>query len=247
MNLIKLLIWWFLKRAGINRGDINLNSRRGALHRSWGHVFSNHLDGDYVEFGVYKGDSLIDSIETYLGFRKWLSSQLISIEPWRVNVAEQSPLNKKMTFHGLDTFSGMPENSEDNFIYGKGTFVGDKKSVETKVRIHLSDSVEIELYEGLFLETKVALQNKLLGKKAAIINIDCDIKESTSDSLQIIENYLQVGSIVLFDDYNAFCANNQLGQRRALSDFNKHTRFVFEKFFTYHFSGQAFLIVDIKS
>ena len=245
MNLIKKIIRRLLKRSGIIRGDVNLNSRRGALHRCWGHVFSNHLDGDYVEFGVYKGDSLADSIETYLEFRKWFRSQLTNSEPWRVKVAEKSPLNKEITFHGLDTFAGMPENSEDNFIYGKGTFVGEKKAVEAKLN-SLSDSVQVELYAGLFIDTKEALHKKLLGKKAAIVNIDCDIKESTVDSLQIVEDYLQVGSIVLFDDYNAFCANNQLGQRRAFLDFDQKTRFVFEKFFTYHYSGQAFLIVDIK-
>ena len=36
------------------RGDINLNDRNGMLHRVWGYVFSNHLFGDYIEFGVYK-------------------------------------------------------------------------------------------------------------------------------------------------------------------------------------------------
>ena len=32
------------------------------LHKCWGHIFSNHLLGDYVEFGVYKGDTLIQSV-----------------------------------------------------------------------------------------------------------------------------------------------------------------------------------------
>ena len=51
-------------------GVIHKNDRASALHRAWGHVFTNHLTGDYVEFGVYKGDSLVESHKQYLLFKE---------------------------------------------------------------------------------------------------------------------------------------------------------------------------------
>ena len=30
-----------------------------------GGIFSNHIEGDYVEFGVYKGESAVSAIESY--------------------------------------------------------------------------------------------------------------------------------------------------------------------------------------
>ena len=40
-----------------------------------GPLFSNHLHGDYVEFGVYKGDTLIQSVYQYQQFKAWLENQ----------------------------------------------------------------------------------------------------------------------------------------------------------------------------
>jgi len=79
--------------------------------------------------------------------------------------------------------------------------------------------------------------------KAAIINIDCDIYESTCDVLNISAPWIQVGSVLLFDDYNCYCADNHKGERKAFLEFQENTKFKFEKWFTYQYAGQAFLCV----
>jgi len=68
-------------------GSLDKNSQEGALYRAWGHAFSNHLIGDYVEFGVYKVDSFVESYKQYFIFNKWLISQTKSTENWRRKVA----------------------------------------------------------------------------------------------------------------------------------------------------------------
>ena len=90
------------------------------------------------------------------------------------------------------------------------------------------------------------MKKSLKGKKIAILNIDCDLKSSTIDALEIIKNFLQIGTIILFDDYNQFNANNEKGQRKAFNDFEKNNQFQFEKLYTYGFAGQSFLIVGYK-
>ena len=57
---------------------------------------------------------------------------------------------------------------------------------------------------------------------------------------------MQIGSIILFDDYNGFNANNEEGQRKALAEFKMKTNWVIEPFFTYMYSGQSFIICGRK-
>lgn len=213
------------------------------LHRSWGHIFSNHIKGDYVEFGVYKGDSLSESIYQYRQFYNWLKSQKKSDEKWRQEVANKSKLNEKVFFHGLDTFDGMPENNEQNFIFKKDTFKSNYNEVKKKLE---NFDEEILLYKGLFLDKKQEFLNNMENRKISIANIDCDLYQSTMDAFNMIEIFLQIGSIVLSDDYNSFNADNNKGQRKALLEFKNQTSFIFEPFFNYMFTGQAFLIVQKK-
>lgn len=60
------------KRGFVLGGDLNKNDRAGALHRAWGHIFTNHIYGDYVEFGVYQGSSFVESYNQYKTFERWL-------------------------------------------------------------------------------------------------------------------------------------------------------------------------------
>ena len=151
------------------------------LHKCWGHIFSNHLHGDYVEFGVYKGDTLIQSVYQYQQFKAWLENQKDE-EKWRNKVALNSPLNKKIYFHGLDTFEGMPENNEEFFCIQKGNFEASFDEVNSRVN---SLSEKVYLYKGLFSETANQFKDNM-DRKISIANIDCDIYSSTIDSLKIL-------------------------------------------------------------
>tara|TARA_B110000438_G_scaffold292293_1_gene330433 strand:+ start:810 stop:1553 length:744 start_codon:yes stop_codon:yes gene_type:complete len=245
-TFIKKIIANFLEKKQFIRGEINLNNRKGSLHKAWGHVFSNHLEGDYIEFGVYEGESFKDSIKIYLEFKSWLKNQLKSGEAWRIKVSKQSVLNKPIIFHGLDTFEGMPKNAENNVIFDEGNFKASEEYVKTKLKPFIKSNINYFLYKGTFKKSKDLLESKLKNRKIAIANIDCDIQESTTDALNTLEDYLQIGSILLLDDYNAFNANENLGQRKAFNIFSQSSKFKFEKFFSYHYSGVAFLNIGKK-
>ena len=150
--MMKKILRNLLNKYKFVRGDINQNTRIGILHKCWGHVFSNHLFGDYVEFGVYQGDSFIESIKQFEQFKKWLEDQKSSSEKWRVDVALKSPLNEGVYFHGLDTFDGMPENNEKNFIYHEKSFLSSYEKVLD--RIHKIKFKNFYLYKGKFNDKK---------------------------------------------------------------------------------------------
>ena len=250
MNFLKKIVKNFLLKFNLNlnilREDIHRNDRHGTLHKSWGYIFSNHFRGDYVEFGVYKGDSFVSSILTYNKFYDWLKSQKNSDEEWRRTVAENSPLNIKPTFHCLDTFEGMPENNESFFQFQKGNFLGNLELVKKNINKANKHKLDIKYYKGLFSDTASQLNINLKGKRIAIVNIDCDLESSTIDALEAIKDYIYIGTVLMFDDYNCFNADMKKGQRKAFEDFKKNSSYIFEKLFSYHYLGQTFLIVDKK-
>ena len=110
----------------------------------------------------------------------------------------------------------------------------------------LTNGIEIKYYKGLFSDTALEFQKSMSGRNIVIANIDCDLEESTKDALNSIRNNINIGTILLFDDYNSFNADMNRGQRKAFAEFQNGSEFIFEKFFTYHFCGQAFLIVGVK-
>jgi O-methyltransferase len=233
-----------LDRLAVSRGAIHRNDRVGALHRAWGHIFTNHIKGDYVEFGIYQGASFIQSYLQYQSFHQWLAQQMHSEETWRREVAAEY-IQNKVTFRGLDTFEGIPDNDEGNATFATKTFLCSLSEVKSRLSSSSIPENSYVLYKGLFSKTKDMLTKDL--KKIAILNIDSDLYESARDALAISEPYLSVGSVLLMDDYNAFNADDLKGERRAFREFSSTSRFKFEKWFSYMYSGQAFLCVQERS
>jgi O-methyltransferase len=242
--MIKLTLFikeFFLKKKFVI-GDINKNDITGALHKAWGIIFSNHTQGDYVEFGVYNGNSFFKSIEQYEIFKKWFLNQNKSKEKWRVDLFNSTNfIKKEITFHALDSFEGMPKNNENNMTFKENNFKSDYSKFESDIRIFLNKKIQIKIYKGFFLNTSQDLKKNLKNKKIAIANIDCDLYKSTYDALQIIKSYIQIGTILLFDDYNCFNGNINMGQKKAFNKYLKNCNHKYEKIFTYSYVGQAFI------
>src|SRR5438067_888414 len=127
--------------------NVNRNDRKGALHRTWGYVFTNQIEGDYIEFGVYQGDSFVESYLSYLEFRQWVDGQLQSKEPWRVQLARELH-SKTASFHALDTFEGMPANDEGSFFFAEKSFRGNLEKVRAKCERKGLREPQARFYKG---------------------------------------------------------------------------------------------------
>ncbi len=223
---------------------LNRNDRTGALCRAWGHVFTNQLCGGYYEFGVYRGDTFRRAWEVYQVFDSWQQGQLDAPEPWRRKAAEPYA-NFRHGFYAFDTFSGMPMNDEGNTTFSEGVFA---TSVETFDRLNraakLPAAPRAQRFVGTFgeiLRTQRPVLEAL--QPAAIVNIDCDLYASAREALECIAPKLQQGSVVLFDDWNAFAARRDAGERRAAREFLAQQLWLaFEPWFAYEYTGQAFLV-----
>ena len=119
--------------------------------------------GHYMEFGVFEGKSI-----------NYLAS-----------------LNKKVTFHGFDSFEGLPEQwFMGHKVIEKGHFaVSELPKVVPNVVLH----------EGWFEDT-IPVWKKDHKEHISFINIDCDLYKSTQTILTLLNDQIVSGTLLRFDD-----------------------------------------------
>jgi O-methyltransferase len=120
---------------------------------------------NYLEFGVASGGS----------FFWWLQQH-------------QHPLS---TFHGFDTFSGLPE---DWGHFKKGDMNNGNEMIKT-------DDKRAHFYQGLFQQTLPGFLRTFGNDKKNVIHIDADLYSSTLFTLTSFAPYLKKGDIIFFDEF----------------------------------------------
>jgi Macrocin-O-methyltransferase (TylF) len=100
-------------------------------------------------------------------------------------------IKAKEQFHGFDSFEGLPEDWF-GMPLPKSSFSlnGGLPKVPANVTLH----------KGWFNETLPVWREKY-PDKVAFMHIDCDLYSSTVDILENLADRMQVGTIVLFDEY----------------------------------------------
>lgn len=178
--------------------------------------------GDYYEFGIYRG------------YTFWFAQKVMT---------ELGDLS--MRFIGVDSFSGLPELQEIDAYKGdfaKGQYSASFQYVRKMLNRGGVDWNRTILVPGYFKDTLTGdLKTKYDLRPAAVVLIDCDLYESTSEVLAFISDMLLDGSIVLFDDWNAFDQDDNHGERRAFREFlNVCPHWVASPLFEYGIFGQVF-------
>ena len=80
-------------------------------------------------------------------------------------------------------------------------------------------------------------------KRVALALIDCDLYESTSQVLEFLAPLVDQGTILMFDDWNAFEADDHKGQRRAFREFlATYSGLSAKPSFSYGHYGQVFTL-----
>jgi hypothetical protein len=189
-------------------------------------VRENHLSGAYFEFGVASGRSAISAI--------------------RANRRD----NPFMVFPFLlfDSFEGLPElqgKDAGSNQFHAGDFAFGVKQVIANLEGHgVYDENRVHLVPGWFDQTLPAFPASELGlNRAAIVHIDVDLYASCVTVLKFIEPFLQVGTVMLFDDWNAFNASRHKGERAATAEWlQSQPRWQLNEMARYGWHGQAFTV-----
>jgi len=180
--------------------------------------------GDYLEFGVYQGTSLLCMI----------------------GVAKDSNL-KNIRYFGFDSFEGLPAPTDlgEVALWSKEGFKADyefTREILTKANVDWNRTFLIKGFFSSTLNKNTIDENKLT--KASIIMIDCDMYSSAKEALNFCIPFIQDDAIVFFDDWN--CTDSNGGEKKAFSEFLKENpNFRAEEFGTYCSNAQVFRVYRI--
>lgn len=200
----------------------NRLSERGMIAQAFEFVKVNQVRGDYMEFGLWQG-------RTFLHAR-------------RMKKLHRVP---NMHLWGFDSFEGLPPVEKiPGEIWHGGQFAC---SLPQFRKILATNSVapdEYTLVEGYYDRSlNAALHERLKGRTAAIVYIDCDLYESTVPVLRFIEPYLTSGTVVCFDDFYCYAGRPDQGEQLALREFlAAHPELEFQRYLTYCPVGQSFIV-----
>lgn len=163
----------------------------------------NGVVGDYHEFGVFQGRSFIQAAKKFLK----------SLPP------EEA---EKMNFWAYDSFEGLPE-TEDKYTpahFSKGAFLAPQDLFLKNVTAAGIDRDKVQVVPGFYDKslTPELAKKAFARRKVAMTYIDCDIYESTVPVLKYLTAGLQVGSVIVVDDWVRYHAHPQHGMQRAFNE-----------------------------
>lgn len=195
----------------------DLQITNSIIYKAAAFMAADKIEGDYLEFGVYTGGSFISAYRSIEDAFKRATTP----NQWNTSndCIERTTLWGKMRFFGFDSFQGLPELSgidalSNDFVAGKFTCSEEKflRNIGTQgVPLNRVSTIAGWFSETLLLSTR----EKFAIRRAAIVNIDCDLYESAKLVLDFITPLLVTGSILIFDDWYNYRGDMNLGEQRA--------------------------------
>ena len=139
-----------------------------------------------------------------------------------------------LEYVGFDSFEGLPEIApiDEQPIWEKGKLAFAEQRFVKRVVANGMPRSKLRTVKG-FYDTSLTpeLRDNLLPKKAAVIYIDCDLYLSTVPVLEWIVDFLQMGTVIVFDDWYCFHGDPKRGEQRAWNEFrSRHPELLFTEF-----------------
>ena len=187
-----------------------------------------HLEGDYLEFGVFTGSSLTHSIRC--------SRKMEKIYPGICN----------SRFFGYDSFEGFGEldQNDEHPFYTDDNFVTSYTSVHKRVKA-AAGAYDFTLIKGFFSDT---LKDGAMAHgitKSRVIFIDSDTYSSSKEALTYALPTVQRGTYIILDDFFSYKGDRRKGVVRAFDEFVLDAEATVRKVMDYGMGGAVFVISDI--
>lgn len=183
----------------------------GCLQTGASFVAWNQVDGDYLEFGVYKGGSFIAAFHAMEKSRRSVGTAnrgSAEIAKW---------LTQRPRYFAFDSFAGLPGGeAQRQSDYHEGAYACSEDMFLANVRAAGVDMSRVVTVPGMYdrsLTPEVKAKHGL--RQAAMVMIDCDLYESTVPVLDFITDLVGQGTILVFHDWFRFKGSPQQGEQRA--------------------------------
>lgn len=188
------------------RSYVRPDPRASHFDLAFTEVASQGIAGDYLEFGVYRGSSFVTA------YRSAKRHELHGIR-----------------FFAFDSFEGLPDGEGD--VHTKGEYECQEavfKGIVSKAGV---PKETVETVAGFYDQTLNANTKSDRGlRKAAVVYVDCNLYVSTKLVLEFIEDLVDVGTILMFDDWHVFGRDNgDFGEVKAFSEWR--LKDCFEQFY----------------
>ena len=152
-----------------------------------------------------------------------------------------------MQFFAFDSFQGLPDTEISNDgIFKKGEYATSlsdfKNIIKSNTGFILADN---NIIKGFYSDSLTYdLQNKL--PKIGVVHIDVDLYSSTIEVLQFIKPLIDIGTVILFDDWYCFTPGQNKGENKAFNEFLENNKnFQVEHWKNYSTFGKSFIFTSI--
>ncbi len=202
--------------------------RTDFLNKIFNFAKTCEVEGDYLEFGVFKGATFTESYK--IAHEKKMRGSL-----------------KDMRFFAFDSFEGLPEPKgvdKEFRQFEKGEYSFSLERFTQNLSRSNIKPEDVTIVPGWFKDTLTQdLKKKHNLKKAAVVWIDGDLYESTVPCLDFVYDLLVDGTIIVFDDWFFFKGNPQKGEQRAFGEWlARHPELKVSEFHKYFWHGNSFII-----
>lgn len=189
------------------------------------YILLSKLEGDYLEFGVFRGETLAAAF----------------------HLAARNKL-KTMRFLGFDSFEGLPEpqgiDKAGTYQFESGEYRCDLSSVTSNLARQGVDLERVKFIPGWFNESLTEnTRAQIQLRTAALVWVDCDLYESTVPVLEFILPHLQDGTVLVFDDWYCFRGRGDMGEQRALSEWlSRNPHISVQQYHRFGWHGNSFIV-----
>lgn len=155
------------------------------------------IDGYYMEFGSFEANTMRLAWNCFRHLFNW-------------------------HYISFDSFEGLPEISpiDQQVIWEKGKLKMTERDFTRLCKQAGMPADRLTTIKGFYEHSLTDdLKQRLLPRKAAVVYIDCDLYHSTVPVLAFVKDFLQPGTIIVFDDWNCFYGDPDRGERRAWREF----------------------------
>ncbi len=175
--------------------------------------------GDYLEFGVYQGNSMMAMQEAV---------RRVGLE--------------RVRFFGFDSFAGLPSEAEWDGPWSEGEFRSDIEFTRKRLTEGGADWDRTELIKGFFSDTLTDELREQHGlEKASLIMVDADLYTSSRDALAFCAPLIRDTTAIFFDDWNS--TGEDGGEKRAFRELlEAHPDLEAEEIGTYSPNALSFVV-----
>ncbi len=181
----------------------------GPLETAVQFVTYNDIPGDYLEFGVFGGTSFANTYRYCKRFSEGYRQ--------RNRITDIPPIRRR--FFAFDSFEGLPPVEQSQLPLhwrGDGAMSYKQSKFVENIQaagVDLNDVVIVPGFYDRSLTEKLRQKHALTA--AAIVNVDCDLYESTVPVLDFIRPILVDGTVISFDDWFYYKGHPAKGERGA--------------------------------